>query len=250
MQRSLALILFGLVACGGGGGSSESLNTEAGQTRVEELFDGCLASDAADLGALLETLQGFFAGGDAPQPEFDLLGAILGGGVLPYTWDLNGDETDELAGNIRFLDQDGNTVIPFDLGSIGDIQDPIDLLGQVEDGTRLELTFNLGGLLLSTTEASGEGTLVFRITGGTIGGVAGSGSFESGPCLFEYDFDEITIDLDNLDGLPVVKFDFDAKLGEDSITGAIEFDGSAQASVSASVNGGPTETFTLDLTAP
>ncbi|MHC4409601.1 MAG: hypothetical protein ACYS0E_05910 [Planctomycetota bacterium] len=259
MPRLTALLLFGLAACGGGGANGdESALAKSGansETDVQELFAGCLASDAADLGALLETLQGFFSAGDAPlpQPEFDLLAALISGGVVPYTWDLDGDEIDDLTGTIRFLDQDGNTVIPFDLATLigGGIQDPLDLLGEIEDGTRLELNYTLGELLLSGgSEASGDGALVFRLAGGTISSIAGSGTFESGACLFDYAFDEIGFDLGNLDGLPVVKFEFDAKVGDDEITGTIDFDGSDTASVTASVNGGPSETFALDLTSP
>jgi hypothetical protein len=256
MQRLIALLFFGLAACGGGGangdesalGNSGANSPTETPTGVQALFAGCLASDAADLGALLETLQGFFTAQDAqvPQPEFDLLAALISGGVVPYTWDLDGDETDDLTGTIRFLDQDGNTVIPFDIATLigGGLQDPLDLLGEIDDGTRLELSYTLGDLLLSgASEADGEGALVFRLGGGTISSVAGSGTFESA-------FDEIDFDLENLDGLPVVKFEFDAEVGDDKISGTIDFDGSETASVTASVNGGPAETFALDLTSP
>ena len=219
-RMRFSLLLCALVACGGGGSAPATAPADQSQT-VRQAFEECLTADAVDLASLVDLLQGLLDSGQAgvPQPEFNLIAAILGGGVVPYTWDLDADGANELAGSVRFLDLDGNTTIPFDLADLlaSGVDDPLDLISQVPDGTRLELTFTLGGALLrSASEASGDGTLVFSLGG----------------------------------GFPAADFGFEARIGEDQLTGTIEFDGTQTAVVSAKLNDEPAETFEIDLAVP
>lgn len=247
-----SLLLCALVACGGGSSAPGTAPSDQPQS-VQQAFEECLATDAVDLASLVGLLQGLLSSGqDAlPQPEFDLLAGLLSGGIVPYTWDLDEDGTNELAGTVRFLDPDGKTTIPFDLADLlsSGFDDPLDLLAEVPEGTSLELTFTLGGALLeSGSDASGEGTLVFSLGGGTVTGASGSGSFEAGPCLLDFSFDEVPID--SLDGFPAADFEFDARIGDDRLLGTIEFDGTETAVVTAKLNDEPEQSFDIGLLAP
>ena len=85
MRHYLALLFFGLVACGGGsaGPSDESAlaNTDSGingsdgelvSSTLQDLFEDCLASDATDFAVLLETMEGFLdQDSEIPIPQFD-----------------------------------------------------------------------------------------------------------------------------------------------------------------------------------
>jgi hypothetical protein len=245
-------LLCVLVACGGGSSAPGTLPADQPQT-VQQAFEECLATDAVDIASLVDLLQGLLVSGQdqLPQPQFDLLAGLLSGGRVPYTWDLDEDGTNELGGIVRFLDADGNTTIPFDIATLlaSGIDDPLALIAQVPEGTRLELTFTLGGALLqSASEASGDGTLVFSLGGGTVTGVSGSGTFGAGPCLFDFSFDDVPVTA--LDGFPTADFEFDARIGADRLVGTIRFDGTETAVVSAKLNDDPEESFEIDLAAP
>ena len=260
-MRSFALTcLLLLVACGGGGGSdgtalADNQGEGAGEGAAEptaiELFGTCFQQDATQLAQILGLLAGFFGDGDEiPLPTLDLIGGLLGGGTIPYTWDLDGDTTNELAGTLRFLDENGATTIPFSLADLAglDINDPASLLAAIPSGSRMELTFDVGGALLAATNAGeGEGTLLFRFGAETITSLAGEGTFTSGECLFEVDLDEIEVDLETLTGYPVAAVAFTAGLGDDDLAGTIGLDGTSTATVGVSLNGGAIEEASFEL---
>ena len=260
-MRSFAIpgVLF-LVACGGGGGNDGTQLTdnqgegagEGAQPTALELFGTCFQQDATQLAQILGLLETFFAqdGGEIPLPTLDLISGFLSGGTIPYTWDLDGDAVHELTGTLRFLDENGGTTIPFSLAELSglDLENPAALLEIVPPGARLELVFDVGGSLLAATNAGeGAGTLIFRFGDETITGVAGTGTLESGECLFEIDFDEIEIDLEEFEGYPVADVAFTAGLGDDRLAGTIALDGSDTATLSASLNGADPEQTTFDL---
>jgi len=259
---TLPLLLF-VVACGGGGASGDedalanSQGVGAGEgtePTAAELFADCFQQDATEIARVLGLLEGFFGedAGEFPMPTLDLLSGLLNGGKIPYTWDLDGDSVNELSGSLRFLDENGATTIPFSLGELSglDLNDPASLLTAVPAGSRLELSYELGGsFLVAANEGSGAGTLVFGLGEGTIDGIGGTGSFSVGECGVEFELDNIEIDPDLLAGYPAAAIGFTATLGDDSLTGTMSLDGSDAVTVSASLNGAAVETFEFDLPA-
>ncbi|MHC4955259.1 MAG: hypothetical protein ACYTGZ_15505 [Planctomycetota bacterium] len=247
---TLPIFLF-LVACGSGG-SSDNTSADATPQTAAEVFQDCFAQDTTQFAGILDLLQSFISGptGDLPLPEVDILAGLLSGGVVPYTWDLNEDGTSDASGSIRFIDEDGNTTIPFNpLDLIGQpLDDPASLIGIVPEGSRLELTFELGALLLSAAnDGAAEGTLVFTIGDGAVSNASGSGRFSGGECAFDFEFDDLLLDTSGFGGYPDSDFSFDSALGKDRLRGAIEFDGTGKAKVRARLNDNPEEFFDFVL---
>jgi len=241
-----------IAGCGGGSGSEPPAGTGDQQT-AQELFRDCLESDAVDVASLLGALQTVFANdaGALPQPEFNLLAALFNGGVVPYTWDLDADGAAELSGTVRFLDESGATTIPFDVLEVlaSGLDDPLDLIAQAPDGTRLELAFTLGGALLDPAgDASGDGVLRFGIVDGAIATASGEGTFETGPCLLDFSFDGVPVA--DLTAIPEAGFEFDARIGEDVLAGTIDFDGTGTATVTARLNDEAEQVFEIAIPAP
>jgi hypothetical protein len=262
-----SIALSGLVACGGGGstdsGSLSSAGSNAGPGGdggdLASLFTSCYSADMAELTGILELFQGVVGEGgeldpaqDIPLPEFDLLGGLLNGGEFSYTWDLNGDDVSDVSGTLRFIDANGATTLPINVVDLllNPPESIEDVLGLVTGNARLEFGFELGSLLLSGgTDASGAGKLVFGLFDGAIETVSGSGTFESGPCLLDFSFDDIAISLTELDGIPAATFDFDASVGENSLHGSFVIGLDGVATVTAQLNDDPEETFEIDLNA-
>jgi len=247
MKRLAMPLLFLVVACGSGGGGTLVNETAETQTLGDRLGD-CFTRDAADLGSLLQTLSGFLgdSGDEIPQPDIDLAGILTNGGALPVTWDLDGDGTPEIDAVVRFIDEQGNTTLPFTLGDLANLDpdNPLSLLESVPDGSRMELSFTLVGALAT---GDTDGTLILTFNAGAPSLVKGSGIFDGDGCGLEFDLDSIPIALDGLDSLPNIGFGFAAGLAPDRITGRIDFDGTDRATVRGRVNDGLEETFFFNL---
>jgi len=240
------LLVIHVAGCGGGGGSTpvtpEPLTTE-------QLLEQCVAADLGDLSTVLGTIQGLLdpaAGG--PQPEFNLVAALLTG-VLPWTLDLDADQVDDLSGTIFLTDAGGGVTIPQELLTlIGGTGIDIDqVLALLPDGTAVHLTFAFDGLTIASG-ASGDGELVVEVSGGAPAGVSGGGTLASGPCGFDFSFDDLGPDALDGSGLGAATVGFEAAVGQEIVAGSIEFDGTNTARVIASRNGGPDEIFLVDLT--
>ncbi len=252
MKRLAMPLLFLVAACGSGGGetlTNATNETAETQTLGDRLGD-CFTRDAADLGSLLETLSGFLgdSGDEIPQPDIDLAGILTNGGALPITWDLDADGTPEIDAVIRFINEQGNTTLPFTLGDLANLDpdNPLSLLESVPDGSRMEFRYTLAGLLGGENKSS-DGTLILTFNAGVPSHVEGTGSFGGDGCEIDFDLDRIPIALDGLDSLPEIGFGFSAGLEPDLITGRIDFDGTDLATVRGRINDGLEETFSFNL---
>jgi hypothetical protein len=245
MRRIAFLLVFALAGCGGGGGGSST-----SPLTTQELLEQCLAADLADLSTLLETIQGVLdSGGTGPQPEFDLIAAVLTG-RLPWTVDLDGDQVDDLSGELFLTDAQGAITIPAAVITLltgGGTFDLDEILAVLPDGTNVNLGFDFDDLDL-VHGASGTGDLSVEVDGGAPTTVTGGSTFASGECSFEFDFDGLGPEILEGGGFGTGSLDYDMAVGIDDIGGTIELDGTNVAHVTARRNGGAPETFLVDLT--
>jgi hypothetical protein len=248
MRRiAFLLVLLALTACGGGGGGS---GPPPAQQTTQQLLEQCLASDLADLSTLIATVQGLLdAGGTGPEPQFDLVTAVLTG-RLPWTVDLDGDLVNDLSGTIFLTDAGGAITLPASLVTLlggGGSLDLDTVLALLPDGTHLNLTFDFDGLAL-VNGASGDGDLSAEVAGGAVTSVSGGGTFASGECEFDFDFDGLGPEILEGGGFGSGSVGFDLGVGTDSVGGSIVLDGTNVAAVTATRPGGAPEMFLVDLT--
>ena len=240
---ALALVLAG---CGGGGGGGPTTSP----LTTQELLEQCLASDLSDLSTLLATIQGMLdSGGAGPQPEFDLIAAVLTG-RLPWTLDVDGDQVDDLSGQIFLTDAAGDITIPAAVVTAltgGGTFDLDTILALLPDGTNVNLTFDFADLDL-VHGASGDGDFAVGVEGGAPTTVTGGATFDSGECDFVFDFDGLGPEILGGGGFGSGSMGFDMGIGADDIGGTIVLDGSNVAHVTATRNGGAAESFLVDLT--
>ena len=247
MRRIAFLFVLVLPACGGGGGSG----TPQAELTTQQLLEQCLAADLADLSTLLATIQGMLdSGGTGPQPEFDLVAAILTG-KLPWTLDLDGDQVNDLSGSVFLTDASGGVTLPASLIALlggGGSLDLDAILALLPDGTNVNLTFLFDDLDL-VHGASGDGDFAVEVEGGVPTGVSGGGTFASGECTFDFDFDGLGPEiLEGGGGFGSGSMGFDLGVGADAVGGSIVLDGTNVARVTATRAGGAPETFLVDLT--
>jgi hypothetical protein len=247
MRRPALLLALVLVAgCGGGGGGGSSTS----DLTTQELLQQCLASDLADLSTLIATVQGLLdSDGTGPQPQFDLIGAVLTG-VLPWTVDLDGDQANDLSGSIFLTDANGDITLPASLIALlggGGTLDLDAILALLPDGTNVNLTFAFDEMDL-VEGASGDGDFSVEVEGGAPTGVSGGGTFASGECDFTFDFDGLSPEILEGGGFGTGSVGFDLGVGRDSVGGTIVLDGTNIARVTATRDGGAPETFLVDLT--
>ncbi len=244
MRRIAVLFALVFAGCGGGGG------TPAAELTTQELLEQCLAADLADLSTILGTIQGILdSGGTGPQPEFDLIGGFLTG-VLPWTIDLDGDLADDLSGSVFLTDANGDVTLPPALVALlggGGAFDLDTILALLPDGTNVNLTFLFDELDL-VHGASGDGDFAVAVEGGAPTGVSGGGTFASGDCVFDFDFDGLGPEILDGSGFGSGSVGFDLGVGSDSTQGSIVLDGTNVAHVTAQRAGGALETFLVDLT--
>jgi len=247
MRRIAFLLVLPLAACGGGGGGN---TPPPAQLTTQQLLEQCLAADLADLSTLIATVQGLLsAGGTGPQPQFDLVGAVLTG-VLPWTVDLDGDQVNDLSGTVFLTDAGGAVTIPPALLTLlggGGSLDLNTILALLPDGTHLNLTFVFDDLDL-VHGASGDGDFSAEVTGGAVTSVSGGGTFSSADCDFSFDFDGLGPEILEGGGFGSGSVGFDLGVGRDAVGGSIVLDGTNTASVTATRAGSASETFLVDLT--
>jgi hypothetical protein len=246
-MRRLALLLALVVVAGCGGGGSGSSTAEL---TTQELLEQCLAADLADLSTLLGTIQGLLdSQGTGPQPEFDLIGGLLTG-VLPWTIDFDGDQADDLSGSVFLTDANGDITLPAGIVALlggGGGFDLDTILALLPAGTDVNLTFLFDELDL-VHGASGDGDFAVDVEGGVPTGVSGGGTFASGDCAFDFDFDGLSPEILDGSGFGSGSVGFDLGVGRDAVGGSIVLDGTNIARVTATRAGGAPETFLVDLT--
>lgn len=249
MRRFAFLLVLGVAGCGGGGGGSSG-GTTPQQLTTQQLLEQCLASDLGNLSTIIATVQGLLnSGGQGPQPQFDLVSAVLTG-VLHWTVDLDGDSVDDLAGTIFLTDAGGAITIPPALLTLlggGGAFDLDTVLALLPDGTNVNLTFVFNDLAL-VDGASGDGDFAAEVNGGMVTGVSGGGTFSSAECDFDFDFDGLGPEVLEGGGFGSGSVGFDLGVGTDSVGGSIVLDGTNVAEVTATRAGGAPETFLVDLT--
>ncbi len=246
MRRIGFLLALALAGCGGGG----SGGTPAATLTTQELLEECLAADLADLSALLGTIQGLLdSGGTGPQPEFDLIAAVLTG-KLPWTLDLDGDQVDDLSGSVFLTDANGDITLPASLVTLlggGGAFDLDTILALLPDGTDVNLTFLFDDLDL-VHGASGDGDFAVDVQGGAPTAVSGGGTFASGECTFDFDFDGLSPEILEGGGFGSGSVGFDLGVGGNAVGGSIVLDGTNIARVTARRGSGAPESFLVDLT--
>jgi hypothetical protein len=248
MRRIAFLPVLLLAACGGGGGGGGA--PPAAQLTTQQLLEQCLAADLADLSTIIGTVQGLLnSGGTGPQPQFNLVAAVLTG-VLPWTIDLDGDQVNDLSGTVFLTDAGGAVTIPPSiltlLGSGGSL-DLNAILALLPDGTHLNLTFVFDNLAL-VHGASGDGDFSAEVQGGAVANVSGGGTFTSAECDFSFDFDGLGPEVLEGGGFGSGSVGFDLGVGTDAIGGSIALDGTDVATVTATRAGSAPETFLVNLT--
>jgi len=243
----LALFVLPLSGCGGGGGGGTPVSPSPLTT--EQLLEQCVTGDLGDLGTLLGTIQGVIdsASSGGPQPEFNLLAALLTG-VLPWTLDLDADQVDDLSGTIFLTDAGGGVTRPQELLTLlgGGGVDLEQALALLPDGTSIHLTFDFDDVALFGG-ATGDGELAVETSGGTAAGTSGSGTFTSGACGFDFTFEGLAPEALDGSGFGTGAIGFEVTAGPDTVAGSIEFDGTDTARITARRNGGPEEIFLVDL---
>ncbi|HEX5137801.1 MAG TPA: hypothetical protein VFY93_12565 [Planctomycetota bacterium] len=246
MRHIAFLLVLPLAACGGGGGS----NPQPAPLTTQQLLEECLAADLADLSTVIATVQGILSsGGTGPQPQFDLVTAVLTG-VLPWTVDLDGDQAKDLSGTVFLTDAGGAVTIPPAVLSLlggGGSLDLNAILALLPDGTHLNLTFVFDDLAL-VHGASGDGDFSAEVQGGAVTSVDGGGTFTSAECDFSFDFDGLGPEILEGGGFGSGTVGFDLGVGTDAVGGSIDLDGTSVATVTATRAGGAPETFLVDLT--
>lgn len=240
-------VLFALVFAGCGGGGS---GTPAAELTTQDLLEQCLAADLADLSTLLGTIQGLLdSGGTGPQPEFDLIAAVLTG-KLPWTLDLDADQVDDLSGSVFLTDANGDITLPAGIVALlggGGGFDLDTILALLPDGTDVNLTFLFDDLDI-VHGASGDGDFAVDVQGGVPAGVSGGGTFGSADCDFDFDFEGLGPEILEGGGFGSGSVGFDLGVGSDSAQGSIVLDGTNIARVTARRPGGTPEAFLVDLT--
>jgi len=261
MRTILVMLLALAVGCGGGGSGTQNSaannpgGNDAPPLTAQALLEGCLAGDLQDLSAVIGLLQGMLEGGDAPQPEFNLVAGLLTG-TFPWTLDVDEDGTADLTGTLNLSDADGKVLGPAELAALvtllgGTPGSLADFLAALPDGTSVNLTFAFDGLSLlqgSAAGATGDGALSLEIRDGVPVSASGSGSVESGDCTFDFTFDDV--DVAGLLGggaFGTAGVAFELTSAGHSLTGSVTLDGTDLAQITASLDGGPPETYTLDL---
>jgi hypothetical protein len=246
MRRIAFLLVLALFGCGGGGGGG----TPPANLSTAEMLEQCLAADLQDLSTLIGTIQGLLdSGGTGPQPQFDLIAAVLTG-KLPWTLDLDGDQIADLSGSVFLTDANGDITLPAGIVALlggGGAFDLDTILALLPDGTDVNLTFLFDELEL-VHGATGDGDFAVDVQGGVPTGVSGGGTFDSGDCSFDFNFDGLGPEILEGGGFGSGSVDFDLGVGGDGAAGTIVLDGSNIARVTARRNGGVPENFLVNLT--
>jgi len=250
MRHALLALGLVLLGCGGGGGGS----TEPASVDPAELMadlQTCLAEDVTDLLALTDLFNAWVTDPDsAPLPEVDLAGALTSGGVLPWTYDLDGDGVADLRGDLAFLDAGGGVFLPFSLtdllgGSITGIEDVLLLL---EDGESIRLNWELLGVPLESGRyGAGEGALRMFWTGTEPERATGDARLGSGACRLELDYEASGFEGLATGGLPRLDGTFTSGVGPREIGGTILIDAEPEATVRVALPGQAEQTFRIDL---
>ena len=251
MARRILPSLFVAFAVACSGGSDTPTDPTNESLSAQQILENCVAFDAADLASLMEMLQATMANGEgAPEISIDLIGGVLGGGVFPYGIDLDLDGTDDITGTIHFTNEAGTTTIPFDASDVGslDPSDPLGVLAAIEDGTTLHMAFALDSLMLESGHgASGDGAFHMLIDNGAIASTDGEATLGSGDCAFDVDFADLALGGFLEGTFPDAMLEYSLDAVEGTVAGSIEFDGTSKVKITASLDGGPAETFTIDL---
>ena len=251
-QRTLPVLLLAslfVFGCGGGGGTAPATIDDGALTLAE--VQECLATDVTDLLSLTDLFNAWLTDpASAPLPEFDLAGALIAGGVLPWTYDIDGDGVADLRGDLAFLDTGGGVFLPFSLtdllgGAITGVEDVFLLL---EDGESVRLNWELLGTPLPGGGArDGDGSLRLYWNGTQPDAAAGDARLGSGTCSLDLDYEASGFGELEPGALPRIDGTFTTGVGTRKATGSVAIDGGAEAAVRVVLPGQPEQTFRIDL---
>ena len=120
------------------------------------------------------------------------------------------------------------------------------ILATLPNGPHLNLTFLFDKLDLVHGD-TGDGDFAVEVQGGAAAAVSGGGTFDSGSCDFDFDFDGLGPEILDGSGFGSGTVGFDLGVGSNA-HGSIVLDGSNIAHVTAQRPGGAPEDFLVDLT--
>jgi len=246
--RSLALLLLALPAllasCGGGGGGGGGGGDDEDDPRREAalaLLESC-PEPAQEAVRLLGVFREVLDAGAGSPPTLSFQEVV--GQTVTWTLDSAGDGSDDLSGSVRFLDESGSPITPFDLNQlVTSGQRLVTFFVGLPANTQVVLPFAGLGENVSGQFVAVLGTgVVDRMSGNLAdSSVAGcEGVFSFGPTPFATLgglFPTVTFALQILDDM------------ENVVTGTMEVPGSSTAMLSVRFGGsadGPFE-FRLDL---
>jgi len=241
-----------LPGCGGGGTAPAAVD-DGGLTPADQLAElqQCLSTDVTDLLSLTDLFSAWLTDpAAAPLPEFDLAGAIVSGGVLPWTYDIDGDGVADLSGDLAFLDTGGSVFLPFSLTDLlgGSITGVDDVLLLLEDGESVRLNWKLLGTPLpGGSSGDGDGSLRLFWNGTAPDSATGDARLGSGTCSFDLDYEASGFADLEPGALPSIDGTFTSGVGDRQATGSVSIDGGPEADVRVVLPGQPEQSFRIDL---
>ena len=269
-MKKLAFVLVLLVgtACGGGGGGTDPTNSSQPPTTppptppteseiIQQLLDGCGLQSTSEFQGLYDLIVGLLGQGAGTPPI-----VITGVNILDisFTWGLDLDSppdgVSDLTGTTAIRDAAGNP----SLGglSLAELQTLLTggatalpgLIASLDEGTQVVTTFN-GAPPSNTANLTVSGTVtVVMGQAGAFDTSSGSLTTTAGPdCASTLAWTDLDISTVTTPGtIPSGVFDIAVATSTDTVTGTVTLNGTNTASVVVSRNGGPQQSYSLDLT--
>jgi hypothetical protein len=235
-------------ACGGGGGTVSDPGPSPGNQRSGEMLEDCLPAALDEVQAFAGRMQAMLQG----QGTASGLSLVPGGVeatpdslVLHYQYDANGDQVPEATGEVRFLDDTEMPIQPFTQQQLDDLDtNGIDELGALvqtlPDGTILRMSWDQPppGLLSAQVDVP--------FSAGAPGGGPGVTSYADASCSVNVQWSSIAL-ADIATPYPSGSFDLSISENPDTLDGTLTTDGTKDATLGVSRNGGANENWAFDL---
>jgi len=238
-------LFFMPIACGGGGGGG-SADSGGGSTvvtnsdRARAILERCLGTVNDTFLDLLDVVR-LFPGGTAPPIEISDPGV----NGIPFTADLDGDQSVDFTGLIRFFDSGGASIMPFTANDLmQDIDNLVQGLTTLPSGTEVRIVFDQKASIKLTKAEFSD-----RITGTVSTDIDGEIRQRVETCDVRLSFEGETA----LSILGVFPF-LDAPLnivdaGENTVAGTVAYQGTKIAIVEVTYNGVGPFLFRFDMKA-